>query len=220
MGTPNGFVNYFGGMDGMSEENMTQFDMFLNIGWDSLAGMRECFEQSEIGNLMLSHCYDAAPKAIRFYECLPMFKNLHDQSRYLIVAKSIMKVTLLAVGITLDYHKAPAACSNENFSIVVTQFPTLMVSQSSGSFYISVILLILFNSLKLKNLKDTHKFIEETVKACDFTKFELFIIINLAVLWFEGMLNVCVFIFKMFIFIYRNRSGNSTRIKIFNGIKC
>ena len=127
MGTPRGLVNYFGGMDGMSGENMTQFDVFLNIGWDSLAGKRERFELSQVGALMISHCFDSAPKAIRLYECLPMFKNLDDQSRYLIVAKSIMKVALFAVAITLEYDKAPGGCSMENYYIIVSQFPQLEV---------------------------------------------------------------------------------------------
>ena len=130
MGSPNGSVDYFGGMEGMSDENMTQFDLFLNIGWNSLAGKRERFEQSQVGTLMLSHCFDAAPKAIRLYECLPMFKNMDDQSRYLIVAKSIMKVTMFAMAINLKHDQSPIACTQENFSIIITEFPTLMVSHS------------------------------------------------------------------------------------------
>ena len=149
MGTPSGLVNYFGGLDEMSNDKMIQFGLFFN-GWGSLFGMRELITHSQIGTLMVSHCIEIAPKAIRLYQCLPMFKNLDDQCRYMIVAKSIMKVAFFAFAVTLEHEKSPGGCAIDNYYVITSKFPTLTVCKSFYCIYFSY---IFFNYFKMKDFK-------------------------------------------------------------------
>ena len=118
--------NVLTGIEGISDINMRDFDLFLNTGWTTMAGNVKQYQVSEIAMLMINHCADVTKNAVRFFNCSPIFKQLSTENRCLMVSKSMVKVAILSVSFHFnsDY---PTGISPENYKIIASFFPAYKV---------------------------------------------------------------------------------------------
>ena len=121
-------INSLTGMDGISEIDMTEFDLFLNTGWTTMAGNVKQYDLSQIGLLMNDHSQDVIQNAVRFFSCSPALKGLNTQLRCLIVTKCMVRVVMFAVAFNLGADQAPIGASGENFKTMTTYFPAYKVT--------------------------------------------------------------------------------------------